>query len=216
MAIFMGILWLACTFFCPETYAPRLLRVRAKALSKLTGKKYICKLDVGKPKLSIKQRLSIALLRPWILLFKEPIVLLTSIYMAIIYGTLYLAFAAFPIVFQKGRGWSPGIGGLAFLGMLVGMFIAVTGNILDNKRYMKKVHKHNGMPPPEARLPSAIVGSILLPVGLFWFAWTSKPSIHFIVPIIGSSFFGAGLVLVFLSIFNYLIDTCELIYPKPP
>lgn len=207
MAIFMGVLWLACVFLCPETYAPRLLRVRAKELSRRTGKKYICKLDAGKPKLSIKDRLSIALLRPWILLFKEPIVLLTSIYMAIIYGTLYLAFAAFPIVFQKERGWSPGVGGLAFLGMLVGMFVAVTGNILDNKRFMKVVHKHKGIPPPEARLPSAIVGSILLPVGLFWFAWTSKPSIHFIVPIIGSSFFGAGLVLVFLSIFNYLIDT---------
>lgn len=209
MAIFMGVLWIACTLLCPETYAPRLLRVRAKELSKRTGKHYICKLDVGKPKLSFKDRLSLALLRPWVLLFKEPIVLLTSIYMAIIYGTLYLSFAAFPIVFQKGRGWSPGVGGLAFLGLLVGMMVAVTGNILDNKRYMKIVHKHNGMPPPEARLPSAIVGSVLLPIGLFWFAWTSDPDIHWIVPIIGSSFFGAGLVLVFLSIFNYLIDSCK-------
>jgi hypothetical protein len=30
--------------------------------------------------------------------------------------TLYLLFAAFPIVFQLHRGWSEGIGGLAFLG----------------------------------------------------------------------------------------------------
>jgi hypothetical protein len=219
MAIFMGVLWIACTFLCPETYAPILLRRRAKALSKQTGKVYMSKMDVGKPKLTFSQRLSIALLRPWVLLFKEPIVLLTAIYLAIIYGTLYLSFAAFPIVFQKGRGWSPGVGGLAFLGLLVGMLFAVTGNILDNKRYMKIVQKHHGMPPPEARLPSAIVGSVLLPIGLFWFAWTSDPSIHWIVPIIGSAFFGAGLVLVFLAIFNYLIDSCEchsILYDHEP
>lgn len=135
--------------------------------------------------------------------------------MAIIYGTLYLSFAAFPIVFQVQRGWSPGVGGLAFLGLAVGMVFAVTGNIIDNRRYMKIVEKHHGMPPPEARLPSAIVGSVMLPIGLFWFAWTSDPSIHYIVPIIGSGFFGAGLVLVFLSIFNYLIDSCECLSLSP-
>lgn len=32
--------------------------------------------------------------------------------------TLYLLFAAFPIVFQVHRGWSEGVGGLAFLGKL--------------------------------------------------------------------------------------------------
>lgn len=212
MAIFMGVLWIVCAFMCPETYAPTLLRRRAAELSKRTGKVYMCKLDVGKPKLTIGRTLSVALSRPWQLLFREPIVFLTSIYMAIVYGTLYLSFAAFPIVFQQGRGWSPGVGGLAFLGLLVGMLIAVTGNILDNKRYMKIVAKHNGMPPPEARLPPAIIGSVLLPIGLFWFAWTSDPSIHWIVPIIGSSFFGAGIVLVFLSILNYLIDSCKSSY----
>jgi hypothetical protein len=53
--------------------------------------------------------------RPFILLFKEPIVLLFSIYAAIIYGMLYSTFGAFPYVFQFERGWTPGIGGLAFM-----------------------------------------------------------------------------------------------------
>ncbi len=61
---------------------------------------------------SLGQLLKTSLVRPWVLLFREPIVLLLSIYMAIIYGVLYMLFGAFPIVFQQGRGWSPGIGGL--------------------------------------------------------------------------------------------------------
>jgi hypothetical protein len=153
-----------------------------------------------------------AITRPWILLLREPIVLLLSIYMAIIYGTLYMLFAAFPIVFQQGRGWSQGIGGLAFIGVAVGMIAAVVYSIWDNKRYNKAIEaSKSGIAAPEARLPPAFVGSVAIPVGLFWFAWTNSPSIHWIVSIIASAPFGFGVVLVFLSIMNYLIDA-YLIY----
>lgn len=211
ITIFNGILWIVSTLTYPETYAPVLLQQRAKALSKMTGKVYISKLDLGVPHQSLAQKLSTALMRPWILLFMEPIVLITSIYMAIVYGTLYLCFAAFPIVFQQGRGWSPGIGGLAFIGIAVGMTIATIGSILDNKRYAKLAAAHGGAAPPEARLPPGLIGSILIPAGMFWFAWTNGPEIHWVVSIIGAGVFGAGIVLVFLSLMTYLIDSC-----KPP
>ena len=209
MAIFTGIVWIINSLVIPETYAPYLLRRRAVALSKKTGKIYISKVDAGRPRHTVTEQFKIALLRPWVLLFKEPIVLLTSIYMAIIYGTLYLCFAAFPIVFQQGRGWSPGVGGLAFIGIAVGMLFAVVGTILDQKRYMRVVEANGGAAPPEARLPPTLVGSILIPVGLFWFAWTNGPDVHWIVSIIGSVFFATGLVLVFLSLLNYLVDSCK-------
>lgn len=209
MSIFTGVVWIISTFVIPETYAPYLLRRRADALSKQTGKVYISKLDAGKPRHTVAAQFKIALLRPWILLFKEPIVLLTAIYMSIIYGTLYLCFAAFPIVFQQGRGWSPGIGGLAFVGIAVGVIIAVIGTTLDQKRYVRVAEANGGAAPPEARLPPTLVGSILIPVGLFWFAWTNGPDIHWIVSIIGSAFFATGLVTVFLSLLNYLIDSCK-------
>lgn len=90
MAIFTGVLWIVCTIFVPETYAPVLLRKRAAKLSKQTGKVYTSKLDLGKPHKTVASQFKVALSRPWILLFREPIVFLTSIYMAIIYGTLYM------------------------------------------------------------------------------------------------------------------------------
>ena len=208
-AAFTGLLWIICGILIPETYAPVLLRQRADALSKRTGKSYISKLEVGKPKQTLGQKLKVSLSRPWVLLFKEPIVLLTSIYMAIIYGTLYLCFAAFPIVYQQGRGWNAGVGGLSFCGIAVGMTLSTIGTIYDNKRYSKISAAHNGFAPPEARLPPSILGSVLIPVGLFWFAWTNGSNIHWIVSIIGSGVFAAGIVLVFLSLMNYLIDTCK-------
>ncbi|KAH8598678.1 polyamine transporter 1 [Bisporella sp. PMI_857] len=200
MALFTGVIFIASLFICPETYAPYLLRKRAAALSKATGKCYRSKLDVYKVKTST------ALLRPWVLLFKEPIVFLTAIYIAIIYGTLYMFFAAFPIVYQLRRGWNPGVGGLAFIGVAAGVLTGSGYFLYDNKRYVTAIAKTNGNAQPEARLPPAIIGSILLPVGLFWFAWTNGSDVHWIVSIIASGIFGAGLVLVFLGLLNYLID----------
>lgn len=206
LAAFSGAVWILGSLLVPETYAPVLLRRRAAKLSKLTGKLYMSKIDIDQGKTSLKDSFKIALSRPWILLFREPIVFLLSLYMAIVYGTLYMMFAAFPIVYQVNRGWNQGIGGLAFLGIMVGMLIAVAYTLWDNKRYVKTQDKHDGFAPPEARLPPTMIASVAIPIGLFWFAWTNYPSIHFMASIAAGVPFGFGMVLVFLGIMNYLID----------
>jgi multidrug resistance protein len=109
LAAFSGLCWIAGSVLVPETYSPVLLRKRAAALSKKTGKVYESKLDIERGKVQLSEAFKTALSRPWILLFKEPIVLILSIYMAIIYGTLYMLFGAFPIVYQEGRGWTEGM-----------------------------------------------------------------------------------------------------------
>ena len=206
LAAFSGAVWIMGTFLMPETYAPVLLRRSAERLSKITGKVYRSKLDVDQGKVSLKDSFKIALSRPWILLFQEPIVFLLSLYMAIVYGTLYMMFAAFPIVYQVERGWNQGIGGLAFLGIMVGMLLAVVYTLWDNKRYINTQDNHGGFAPPEARLPPCMVAAIAIPVGLFWFAWTNYPTIHWMASIAAGVPFGFGMVLVFLGIMNYLID----------
>ncbi|KAJ6011928.1 hypothetical protein N7499_013101 [Penicillium canescens] len=207
LAAFSGLLWLCIIFLLPETYAPVLLRRRAEKLSALTGNVYRSHLDITRGPVPMSKTLKTALSRPWILLFREPIVLLFSIYMSIIYGTLYMLFAAYPIVFQQVRGWSEGIGGLAFLGILVGMIIAVAYTFPENFRYAKKCAETTDRLAPELRLPPSMVGGIALPIGLFWFAWTNSPSIHWMASVAAGAPFGFGMVLVFLSVFNYLIDS---------
>lgn len=212
LAIFSGAILIVGFFAMSETYAPVLLRARAKKLSKATGKHYISALDNGKDT-SLKSQFKVALSRPWQLLVREPIVLILSIYIAIVYGILYSFFAAFPLVFQTLRGWSPGVGGLAFLGVLVGMLMGI-GHIViyENPRYVRETAKANGkMLPPEQRLGPSMIGSVLLVIGLAIFTGTNGPNVHWIAPIIAGAPFGAGMVLVFLSIMNYLIDA-YLIY----
>lgn len=207
LAVFSGTVWIIGSLTIPETYAPVLLRRRAERLSKLSGKIYRSKLEIDQGKVSLKDSFKVSLSRPWVLLFQEPIVFLLSLYMAIVYGTLYMMFAAFPIVYQQSRGWNQGVGGLAFLGIMIGMLFAVIYSLWDNKRYIGTSDKHGGFAPPEARLPPCLIASVAIPIGLFWFAWTNYPSIHFMVSIAAGVPFGFGMVLVFLSIMNYLIDS---------
>jgi hypothetical protein len=209
MAIWSGAILIITACLVPETYPPVLLRKRAARLSKMTGKVYMSRTDIDQGKTTLGEAFSTGLKRPWILLFSEPIVLLLSLYHAIIYGILYMLFGAFPIVYRLGRGWNEGISGLPFVAVAIGIFLAITYVILyDNKQYMKKVKASGvGYTTPEARLPMCIVGGIALPIGLFWFAWTNSPSVHWAVSVIASIPFGFGMVLIFLSIMNYLIDS---------
>lgn len=134
---------------------------------------------------------------------------------------LYLFFTAFPIVFQQTRGWTVGESGLSFLGMGVGLISGVILNPFLSSHFYSRSrsqlqshlissgHAHTH-PPPEARLPVCCIGAILAPIGLFWFAWTSAPPVHWIVPIIACLPFGLAFLLIFTSMTNYLIDSYEL------
>jgi MFS family permease len=211
ISILGGVVCIPTMLVTPETYAPVILRRRAKALSQMTGSVYVSRLDVGKSK-ALSQELSVSLIRPWVLLFREPIILLTSLYVSIVYGTLYMFFAGFPIVFQVSRGWNQGTAGLPFVGVAIGVFLATLVAGVDNKRYVRlcaAVKEGGGAVEPEARLSTAMAGSIVLPIGLFLFAWTTYPSVHWIVPIIGAMFFSCGLVMVFISLMSYVVDSCK-------
>lgn len=91
--ILSGAAWVLLTFTVPETYTPTLLAMRAKRLREETkNKRYVTEEDLDSRPLGEKLRLF--LFRPFQLLFLEPIVLLFSIYMSILYGLLYMFFIA--------------------------------------------------------------------------------------------------------------------------
>lgn len=203
--ILIGTIAILGVIFIPETYGPVLLIRRANKLTKADGKHYISVLEKSQGKKKPSEVFARALIRPWVLLFLEPIVLVASLYMAIIYGTVYMFMGAMPIVYNRDRGWNEGIGGLAFMGIAVGIIIGLVYAILDNSRYMKLFLAKKAT--PESRLPPAIVGAVALPIGMFAFAWTNYPSIHWSVAIVLSAPFGFGCVLVILPIVNYLIDS---------
>jgi predicted MFS family arabinose efflux permease len=109
------------TLFMKESYAPVLLRRKAQRLRKEFGR------DDLRPLLSKdisrKQLLLMSLVRPAKLLTRSPIVFLICLYVAIVYGCLYLWFTTIPTVFENTYSWSPRLTGLAYIGVGVGMVV---------------------------------------------------------------------------------------------
>ncbi|KAJ9133049.1 Major facilitator superfamily transporter [Pleurostoma richardsiae] len=208
-------LLIAIIVLVPETYHPVLLRNKARKLRKETGDER-WKAPIEKSNKSILRTVGLALLRPFQILIFEPMALNLNLLSAILLGVLYLFFGAFPLVFEHNHGFNLWQVGLTFLGMFIGNIIAaLTAPIWFRirERLIEKNEKETGIPgksEPEFRLPSVIAGAILVPIGLFWFGWTTYSSVHWIVPIIGSAVFGAGTLLVFNGVFTFLVDAYPL------
>jgi hypothetical protein len=159
---------------------------------------------------SIAQTITRALYRPFLMLALDPMCLNLCLFSSLLLGILYLFFGAFNLVFTEVYGFNLHQVGLSFLGLLIGMLLAIASDPIWQRNYLRLVHKNSHYSEPEYRLPPSIGGSILTTIGLFWFAWTINPSIHWIVPIIGSGFFGAGTVLVFSGVFTFLVEAFPL------
>jgi MFS family permease len=148
------------------------------------------------------------LVRPFKIL-GTPIGALVAIYSSFAYGILFATLGAYPVAFEEVRGWSPVVGSLAFVGTLVGVFFGAAVNLLNQRFYLKRVRANNGKPVPEARLPPMMFGGISFAAGMFIFAWTSRPDIPWIAPMIGVVMSGAGFFTIFQAALNYLIDTFQ-------
>lgn len=75
--------------------------------------------------------------------------------------------------------------------------------------YQNKVMDYYGiiLPAPEGRLYFCCIEAALMPVGLFWFAWTSFAQVPWIVPMLAIGCVTIGLYTIFLAVNNYTADT---------
>lgn len=94
----------------PETYAPVIFNREIKKRMKNGGGTNADDLAEIHPFNARK-----IFLRPMTLLITEPILLSTSLYLALAYAVFYLMFQAYPIIFQDFYGLAPGPAGLLFL-----------------------------------------------------------------------------------------------------
>ncbi|KAI0700693.1 major facilitator superfamily domain-containing protein [Cytidiella melzeri] len=196
---------LVMIFGVPETYAPVLMKQKANKLRKATkDPRYYASLDRREG--SLTRAIMISCYRPFELLLLDRMNLLLDLWCALLFGILYLAFQAFPFIFVGNHGFTIEQTGLSFIGIGIGMFSGMMINIwlIMYVSYTIK-HAANGVPTPEQCLLPSKVGAIMVPVSMFWLAFTTYPSIHWVVPIIASGFFGAGFILCFSGTFTYLV-----------
>ncbi|KUM59560.1 hypothetical protein ACN42_g7584 [Penicillium freii] len=211
LLIWSGVMLASIIFLVPETYHPVLLRRKAEKLRQETGDER-WKAPIEKLQRSVSQTVLLSMKRPILLLALEPMCLCLCIFSAILLGILYLFFGAFQLVFSEVYGLVIWQRGLCFLGLFVGMVIAILSDPIWRRNYVRLERNHEKATKklddfqPEWRLPPAILGGPLVTIGLFIFAWTIYPNVHWIAPIIGSAVFGAGTILVYSGIFTFLVD----------
>lgn len=203
----MTVVMLALTVaLLPETYPPILLERKAKKLRKETGNQELrAPSELGGK--SPGQVLLLNIVRPTKMLTRSPIVLLISLFIAVIYGILYIMFSTMTIVFEEQYNIRNGNVGLVFLGLGLGQIVGlVFFASTSDKKLKKRAAANGGIMKPEFRLPFLLHTSWAAPAGLLLYGWSAEYKVHWIVPIIGTMFISIGMICAFMPASTYLVD----------
>ncbi|EDN92764.1 hypothetical protein SS1G_08628 [Sclerotinia sclerotiorum 1980 UF-70] len=194
-------------FFLQETFAPVLLGRKKNKLIQETGNQDLhTEWDV--PNRTITTTLKISLTRPFKLLGTQVIIQVLAVYMAYLYGIMYLVLSTFPGLWEGVYGESTAIGGLNYISLGTGFFLGTQICAPAQDRIYRALKaRNNGVGKPEFRVPLMIPGAFLVPVGLFWYGWSAQAQTHWIVPNIGAAIFAAGTIIGFQCIQTYIVDS---------
>ena len=141
-----------------------------------------------------------------------------------IYGVFYLFATTIPLLYGPTPtyglftyGWSTGNEGLAYLGIGVGIFLGVglCARML-NMTYAYMIRRNQRLTGststqgvPEYRMPFMQLGMFVLPCGLIIVAWTAQEQTYFLGPLIGSAVYGFGMIMAYICIQTYIVDSFE-------
>ncbi|KAI1411254.1 major facilitator superfamily transporter [Hypoxylon sp. FL1857] len=204
-------LTLILALFLPETYAPVLLTRRAAKIRKADPKAQVYAAAELEPH-DIKQLVTRVLTRPIRMILTELIVTATCLYLSLVYAIFYMSFQAFPIIFQDVYGLSPGITGLCYLPIGIGAILALP--VFFSYDHILLDAQARGAPWSKQeeyrRVPLATLGGPLFVISLFWLGWSARSDVSFVVPMLAGIPFGAGFMLIFMALLNYITDAYEI------
>jgi MFS transporter, DHA1 family, multidrug resistance protein len=170
--------------------------------------------------LGLKGRLKLfittTVLRPLHMLCTEPLVGFICLYTGFQFALLYTFVVASPWVFATVYGFGVKAQGLSFLGLVTGCVIAPGVLIaVDVFLYQPRLQRRRRDPdpairasglPPEDRLFSALYGSLVLPIGLFWFGFSAKADGHWMSPIVAQGVTMLGSILIYVPCNFFMLD----------
>jgi MFS family permease len=234
MQIAIGsVITIAVVLFFKETRGPTVLRNKADALNRwyllLEGKGYhllggpgegtgSSKTGSSQPpfvrirwkgaaddnRATLVRMITTSVQRPFVMLLTEPVVFFFSLWAAFSWSVLYINLSVIPLVFENVYGFSLIASDAQFtaaaVGSVLAMFLSIFQDTLAERR-------DGWNTTPEHRLYFSCVESVLLPIGLFMFGWSSQYHVHWIVPSLAVGLSTMGIFSIYLAVFNYLADT---------
>ncbi|QIW96975.1 hypothetical protein AMS68_002493 [Peltaster fructicola] len=208
-----GLVTILVILFQPETFSPILLTWKARHLRAITGDdRYKAPAEVQEK--TFFETLKTSLARPFIMTAQEPIIILFALYLTVIYIVLFTFLDGYDYIFGETYGLSGGLTGTCFAGIAVGVTLA-SALVPIIYRWQKQALEERAKEgidhlPPEFRLwYSMLGGAFAIPISLFWMGWTAYPSVSIASPLIASVFFGFGILCVFITTYQYIIDSYE-------
>lgn len=200
---FAGVMWLIMATI-PETYAPVILKKRAKKLRAETGNNNIMTEQEAKP-MTFRELVNENLVRPLNFVITEPVLDIVCAFVALIYALLYAFFFAYPVIFSELYDYKDDKIGLMYIPILMGASCAVLLTVVLEKQYRAMTKRRT--PTPEDRLVGAMIGSPFPCIALFILGATSQKGIIWVGPALSGMAFGFGMVLIYYSLNNYILDT---------
>lgn len=214
-----------------ETFAPRLLQIKAKEFRLLTGDerfKTAKEIDEAGPRGLLKKNFT----RPFRLAL-EPIVFFLTLYNTIVYVVMFTFLVGYPYIFGQTYEIDQGLKNLCFLGLLIGILLsaALVPFVWTKTNRLSLENSDDGSGqsiPRESRLMFAMFGAPLLPIGLLWMGWTDfvrmqsymiylyqlinpkQPTVSIWSPLAASIVIGLGTVCIFMSSYMYIIDSYQI------
>ncbi|KAG0140958.1 hypothetical protein CROQUDRAFT_725879 [Cronartium quercuum f. sp. fusiforme G11] len=208
-SIIAAISWILLLIGIPETYPPIILKRKALRMRQETGdRRYWASLE--KEKSDTMRQLSTGLIKPFKLLFREPMLLVITIYTSFVNGILYLTFEALPMITTGVHHFNYSRSGFAFIPLIIGGLLAHMIYVYYHApRYQFLCRECHPYPvPPEERLGPAKLAAILFPISIFWLGWSGNyESVHWSVPLLAVVVLGMVVLSSLLSLYNYIIDT---------
>ncbi|GAA6001804.1 hypothetical protein JCM10207_002328 [Rhodosporidiobolus poonsookiae] len=208
-AIWGALVLVTTALFLPETLAPAILKLKAQAIRKRTGDdRYRTALEKLREQIPFRVHFVDALQRPFKMLVLEPIVIFFSLYMSVVYIVLFGDLVAYSYIFEP-YSLSDGVLGLTFLAIIVGLLIMGALIPLIYRFHLRaeaKAEREGRSLQPEQHLWIAMWGTWLIPISLFWGAWTSRESISIWSTLVSQVLFGTGILAVFIASYQYMID----------
>ncbi|KAI0490098.1 major facilitator superfamily domain-containing protein [Xylaria cf. heliscus] len=200
--------------FKRETFAPRILKIKASAFRKYTGNARFMTSKEASDTSDIWPILKRSFGRPFLLCL-EPIVMSFTVYMTINYIILFTFLDGYPYIFAGTYGISENLSNTAFLGLLVGILspaVLLPWIYRSTKNQLERDGDDGSgkMLNRETRLYFAMIGAPLIPIGLLWMAWTDYSFISIWSPIVSSVLIGFGFICVVMSANMYIIDCYEM------